>query len=164
MSMNLSLFRPKKDQCDLCPQNATGNISTDEYNDHIELRNRAREEKSSDKDKGRINDKIKVITMDQQSFLVCPFLMSGSAYFRTKLTVHTFTTYNLSTQEVKCFVWHEGESGLTANTFASCITSLIEAEAMNGVKKTFSTPMAVDTRIEIQHCPMPFCALLLSMI
>lgn len=69
---------------------------------------------------------IKVLTMDLQSVLVCPLIMSSSAYFRTKITCHNFTTFDLKTRNVSCYLWHGGELGLSANTFASCIVDEIE--------------------------------------
>lgn len=44
-NLNLSLFRPKKDQCDLCISFKVGQVSETEYKNHIERKNLAREEK-----------------------------------------------------------------------------------------------------------------------
>jgi len=41
---NLSLFSPKKDQCDLCCGHKTGNINDEEWHKHIENKNRSRED------------------------------------------------------------------------------------------------------------------------
>jgi len=60
---NLSLFSPKKDQCDLCCGHKTGNINDEEWHKHIENKNRSREEKHIDKEKG-LSDEIFVFTMD----------------------------------------------------------------------------------------------------
>ncbi|ESO85368.1 hypothetical protein LOTGIDRAFT_154861 [Lottia gigantea] len=40
--LNLSLSRPKKDQCDICCGFEAGNISEIDYNNHINLKNEAR--------------------------------------------------------------------------------------------------------------------------
>ena len=42
---NLSLFTPKKDQCELCVRYSVGNVSTDAYYLHQERKNEARIEK-----------------------------------------------------------------------------------------------------------------------
>ena len=57
--LNLSLFRPKKDQCDLCISFKVGNTSEDLYKHHIEKKNTAREEKATDKENAK-----HVYTMD----------------------------------------------------------------------------------------------------
>ncbi|KAJ8710635.1 hypothetical protein PYW08_009150 [Mythimna loreyi] len=47
---NLSLFQPKKDQCDTCCAFKAGNLSEDDYHNHITRKDAAREEKKKDKD------------------------------------------------------------------------------------------------------------------
>lgn len=43
---NLSLFSPRKDQCDLCCSYTAGNVGEEEYTKHIDDKNRARKEKT----------------------------------------------------------------------------------------------------------------------
>lgn len=38
-----------------------------------------------------------------------------------KLITHNFTIYDLKTKEGYCFIWHEGEGGLTSNEFSSIL-------------------------------------------
>ena len=109
----------------MCSQYEAGTVEQEEYVTHVNQKDRARLEKSDDKQRSLENDTIKVLTMDLQSVLICPALMASSSYFRTKLTCHNFTTYNLSNRDVMCYLWHEGEVGLSANTFASCIVDQI---------------------------------------
>ena len=46
--MNLSLFRPQKDQCGLCVAYETGNVS-EVWNGHVERKDTAIKEKAEDK-------------------------------------------------------------------------------------------------------------------
>nr|CAI5850510.1 unnamed protein product [Callosobruchus analis] len=46
-------------------------------------------------------------------------------YFKQKLACHNFTIYILSDNKVVCYVTHEGEGGLDANCFASCLNNLL---------------------------------------
>lgn len=48
---NLSLFQPKKDQCDICCGYKTNNISDEDYNKHIQDKDRSRHKKNMDKEK-----------------------------------------------------------------------------------------------------------------
>ncbi|OWF39290.1 hypothetical protein KP79_PYT25194 [Mizuhopecten yessoensis] len=46
-------------------------------------------------------------------------------YYKTKLACHNFTMYDLTTHNVVCYFWHEGEGELGANSFASCVCAYI---------------------------------------
>lgn len=118
--MNLSLFSPKKDMCDLCCSYRAGNASEDVYISHIQAKDAAREEKGKDKIEAKF-----VFTIDLQSVLLCPSLQASALYYKMKLKVHNFTIFDLKTGEGYCFLWHEGEGGLSANEFASIICDFI---------------------------------------
>nr|CAH7717061.1 unnamed protein product [Callosobruchus chinensis] len=47
---NRSLFRPKKDQCNICFAHNYNNINEEKWKEHIKNKNRAREEKTKEKD------------------------------------------------------------------------------------------------------------------
>lgn len=51
--MNLSVYHPKKDMCDVCVGHGVGNISDEQYNMHISLKEDARKEKAVDKEKSK---------------------------------------------------------------------------------------------------------------
>jgi len=124
--MNIALFMPKKDQCDKCCALKTGNLSEAEYEEHVN-RKEARQSRDNDKKKTE-NGECNVITMDVQAVQLVPYLQASAPYFRQKLAVHNSTLYNLSTNEVVCYVWHEGEGELNANVFASCVVDYLVKE------------------------------------
>lgn len=64
--MNLSLFKPRKDQCDLCVGYDEGNVDEDIYLAQRQKKERAQQEKAADKEMVQNNDKTKVITVDLQ--------------------------------------------------------------------------------------------------
>lgn len=97
----LSLYKPKKDLCDTCVAFETGNLNEEQYNEHLQLKREAREEKSRDK-----NSQNEIFTMDLQSVLVCPKSNVSSLYYKTKLIVHNFTIYDLRRQQGHCYVWN----------------------------------------------------------
>ena len=47
--MNLGLFKPKKDECDLCIGHNVGNVSDEAYAEHLLNKEEARAEKKKDK-------------------------------------------------------------------------------------------------------------------
>ena len=121
--MNISIFHPRKDQCDTCVAHDAGNISDTEYEKHRSDVEDARHEKETDKEDvlSENPEKTLLITMDLQAVLMAPRLLASALYYKTKLCVHNFTIYNVKSRDVVCYVWHEGEGGLTASEFASCI-------------------------------------------
>lgn len=116
--MNLGLFQPKKDECDICVGYKTKNISFEVYNNHIANKELARQEKDADK----VMDGQIVFTMDLQSVLLSPKSNVSSLYYKMKLITHNFTIYNIKTKEGYCFIWHEGAGGLGANEFSGILT------------------------------------------
>ena len=54
-SMNIALYSPKKDQCDVCTMHSVENISNTEHYKHTKRKEKARLEKSKDKEEA-IND------------------------------------------------------------------------------------------------------------
>ncbi|CAH1170722.1 unnamed protein product [Phaedon cochleariae] len=118
--MNYSLFKPKKDQCDVCLGFKTKNINESVYNEHLEKKVAARDEKTRDK-----MEKKWVFTVDLQSVLMAPMTNASAMYYKSKLVVHNFTIFDLKSLDGYCFLWHEGEGSLTANEFASIMHSFI---------------------------------------
>lgn len=126
--MNLSLFSPKKDQCDVCAMHSVGNLTDVAYSEHCQKKEKARSEKYKDKEDA-ISDQTKLVyTMDLEAVMLCPLLKASALYYKTKLAVHNFTLFNLADKTATCYVWHEGEGGLVASVFATLIVKFLENE------------------------------------
>lgn len=119
---NIFIHKPKKDQCDICIGYKTKNVSEEDYIKHIKRKEEARNEKENDKTEATENSELAIFTMDVQAVKLAPVLRASAIYYKTKLCVHNFTTFNLKNKEVNCYLWHEAEGGLEANIFASIIT------------------------------------------
>lgn len=111
----LSIYKRKKDECETCIGFRQGNISQNVYDEHRVKKEIARVEKAEDK----VSTNNIVFTVDLQSVLLAPLNKSGSMYYKTKLTVHNWTAFNLKTGEGYCFLWNETEGDLTGNVFAT---------------------------------------------
>jgi len=122
---NISLFKPKKDACDLCTAFDTGNISIEEKELH-----EAREEKETDKES--VNE---VFTMDLQSVLLFPKSNVSSQYYKIKLIVYNFTIYDLKRKKGYCFLWNEAEGGLTSNEFSTIIIHFLQKCIIDAAKQ-----------------------------
>lgn len=125
-SLNIRLYEPKKDQCDLCFSFKNNNTTREIYGSHIENKNKARKEKDDDKKRAERNE-INAFTLDVQAVELVPFKKARASYFKQKLDVHQFTIYNLKNSEVYCYLWHEGEGRMESNVFASCISNFLES-------------------------------------
>lgn len=123
--MNLGIYKPKKDQCDLCYAYKNKNIEEEVYQAHIEAKERAREEKKRDK-MSCIQGELQMFTVDLQAVQTIPSIKAGAQYFKLKLCVHQFTIYNEKDASVVCYVWHEAEGRLDANIFTSCLIHFLE--------------------------------------
>nr|CAI5841243.1 unnamed protein product [Callosobruchus analis] len=124
--LNLSLFRPKKDECEVCVGYRTKNISEEVYQLHQKLKDEARMQKSIDKSSCNTS----VFTIDLQSVLLSPKTNVSTMYYKTKLVIHNLTIYNLKTKEVYCYLWNEAEGQLSANEFSSIVTYFLETEVI----------------------------------
>ena len=121
-NMNISLYQPKKDQCDTCCAYKAGNLPEEEWQLHCQRKNNARNAKQVDKEAcAQQGSATLVFTMDLEALLLCPKLEAYALFYKTKLGVHNFTLFNMADHSVMCYVWHEGQGGLNANEFATCI-------------------------------------------
>ncbi|CAG9822236.1 unnamed protein product [Phaedon cochleariae] len=93
------------------------------YQVHINAEEAARSEKSVDKKNAEEN----CFTMDVQAVKLCPKLEVSTAYYKSKLQIHNFTIYNLSTHQSENFVWNESEGELCSSVFATCIVKHLES-------------------------------------
>lgn len=119
--MNLSLYRPKKDECDKCVAHRYGNLPDDVFNEHQEKKREAREAKNRDKKSENI-----VLCMHLQSVLLSPKTNISSQYFKTKLVVHNLTFFDMKTKDGYCYLWHEAAGGSSANDYTSIIYSFLK--------------------------------------
>lgn len=121
----ISLYAPKKDQCDTCTAYKHGNLKKESYDTHRLLKERAREEKARDKLCAQ-EKQVHVLCVDVMAVKLLPLIEASSAYFRMKLAIHNYSTYNLATHDGYCCWFTEIETRLTSSTFASILVNEIE--------------------------------------
>lgn len=128
-NQKISIFKPRKDRCDICVAYEEGNINKEQFNLHITKKNEAKDAKVNAI--RNISSKNLVITMDMQSVLQCPKLNVSEQYYKSKLLIHNFTIYVKNDKRVYMYVWHEGEGGVTANNITSCIIDFLNQHCLN---------------------------------
>lgn len=126
---NLALYTLKKDMCDVCSSHKAGNLNEADYQMHIIKKDRARNEKTQDKEKAHAGEFI-LLTMDLEAVKVCPYLTASALYFKTKLTCHNFTVFDLVSKHCTCYWFDETAADLSANTFASFLIDYLEKHCM----------------------------------
>lgn len=118
--LNLAIFSPKKDQCNICMTFKAGNIEETEYKRHVELKDLARKVKDTDKHKSN-EGLCHSFVMDVEAVKMCPVNNANKFYFKTRLKVHNFTIYNISNHECSNYWWNETEGDLSSSVFATII-------------------------------------------
>lgn len=88
--LNLSLYIPKKDQCDVCTNYKTKNLAEEVFLEHQKRKEDARKEKERDKMEAK-----HVYCVDLQKVLLSPQSNVSSLYYKRKLCVHNFTVKNM---------------------------------------------------------------------
>lgn len=128
--LNLSLYTLKKDQCNMCAEHEAGNLSEEEWIQHQHRKDRARKEKEDDK-QSAAQRQCTVLTMDLQAVKVAPCIQASAFYYKTKLTCHNFTVYNLTTHHCMCYWFSEVDTDLSASTFATLIINYLKCNCAN---------------------------------
>ncbi|XP_063219190.1 uncharacterized protein LOC134529234 [Bacillus rossius redtenbacheri] len=128
--LNLSLYTLQKDQCDVCAKHEVGNISEEDWIQHQNRKDRARKEKEDDKEISA-QQQYSVLIMDLQAVKVAPCIQASAFYYKTKLTCHNFTVYNITSNHYTCYWFSEVDTDLSASTFAILIIDYLKCHCAN---------------------------------
>lgn len=90
LEKNLSIFSPKKDQCDVCCEYKVNNLPEEEYQNHISRKNQAREEKTKDKLR---SGECHLFSCDLMAVQLLPYCQASAIYYKMKSVVHNTTLY-----------------------------------------------------------------------
>lgn len=125
---NLGFYRPRKDQCRICMNyNIPGSIKTEiteaNHKTHLAAKDRAREEKRSDKKLAETSNKnILCCNFDLQQVLMVPNDPSNNAlFYKQRLKSFNFTIYNVVSKQGDCYMWNEVEGKRGSCEIASCL-------------------------------------------
>lgn len=117
--MNIAIFQPKKDQCNVCAVFNVGNGDEDDYNAHLQRKIEANQEK--ERDKKQTGREIKVFTQDAQKTLLVPHIFVNVAYYKSKLPCHNFTVYDLKLKQAVNYVYDDTKGSCESSVYASMI-------------------------------------------
>lgn len=141
---NISFFTPKKDQCELCISYENSDTGEkvklqEKYDTHLKEKKLSRLEKEIDKKSNCVT-----AVYDLQAVLPCPLGNASSFYYVSKLNVFNLTVYNLQTSnDVQCYVWHEGQANRGANDIGSCILNYLKDLQQNAMETESNSQLNV---------------------
>lgn len=124
-NLNFSLFKPRKDQCDICVAHKVGNVSLDKFDSHRKNVHRASKEKELDV-KAAKSGLIILLCMDTEAVVLCPRCKASALYYKSKLQLHNFTIYNILSHDSTNYIWDETEGDLQSSSFTSIVVHHLE--------------------------------------
>ncbi|GFS06994.1 DNA repair protein rhp54 [Elysia marginata] len=105
---------------------------TQEHEAHLKSKETARDYKASIKGKANGDPTIVASCFDLQKVLPCPHGEASSFYYKRKLSTYNLTFYNMSSQDLQCYMWPEHISARGSNQIASCLWHHIQMHASLG--------------------------------
>lgn len=124
---NLSFFKPKKDQCDLCAQYLQADDSRKieikaAYDEHIKMKVQCQNAKTADKIEASTKPDLAIATFDLQSVLQIPCSQVSPLYYSRKLNMFNLTVYSLkSPNDAVCYCWTELDGKRGSSEVGTCI-------------------------------------------
>ncbi|MEW8548265.1 MAG: hypothetical protein AB2693_32575, partial [Candidatus Thiodiazotropha sp.] len=135
---NFSFHVPKKDQCQTCvlfdQAKQTGSVTTEmqhEYDNHIERKERAREEKNNDKIRSKENKTFHSCTFDLEAVLPIPCSLVSQVYYKRKLSCYNLSVYSLGDSKASCFLWNETEGNRGSCEIGTCLLLYLKSLPSN---------------------------------
>ncbi|GFO41700.1 DNA repair protein rhp54 [Plakobranchus ocellatus] len=133
---NLAFHKPKKDQCEICASQR--NKATDEvqesFEEHLSNKLKAREIKEQEKLAAKTPFKTRC-AFDMEQILLCPHGQSSSFYYKRRLGVYNFTTYDYKNGDGLCYVWPESKGRRGPNEVATCLFDYLKERSLQSVKE-----------------------------
>ena len=81
---NIGFHKPKQDSCLTCDKYKNGAIQIDEYEQHINRKEEAREQKAKDKELSQNDPGVHACTFDMQQVLTSPHTSTGTIFYKRK--------------------------------------------------------------------------------
>ena len=124
---NLSFFRPKKDQRDICVKYSQADVSgkmqlQSDYDQHINMKIQCQNAKATDKKEAAAKSNVAIATFDLQSVLQITCSQVSPLYYSRKLNMFNFTIYSLKPpNDAVCYCWTELDGKRGSSEVGTCI-------------------------------------------
>lgn len=128
-NFNLSFYKPKKDQCDLCAEmkNKSSTITSAEkakLTKHEQQNLSARAERNLDRSNNDAD--TAVICYDLQNVFSLPRAEISNFFYKRKLNVYNLTGHCNRNKKTYCAIWPETLGGRSGNDIASALVNILE--------------------------------------
>ena len=122
---NLSFFKPKKDQCEMCTKYTLSRSKEhlqEEYDAHIERKLSCQQAKTDDKNWAVVTNNVAMATFDLQSVLQVPATDVSPLYYSRKLCMFNLTIYDMKPpNNGYCYCWMETDGKRGSNEVGTCL-------------------------------------------
>ena len=131
-TLNVQIHKPKKDQCKICHkfnnlEDDQADAERDNFNEHIENKEKVQKIKEGYKNKGKLNEKLNVLNFDLEAVLYTPCNKVSTIFYKRKLCTYNCTLYNLATKEGTCFIWDETEGKRGSNEIGTSLFNYMKS-------------------------------------
>ena len=129
---NLSFFKPKKDQCQLCSRysllvDGEKENMKGKYDAHITRKTESQSAKAADKTMAAEDHTKVVITFDLQSVLQIPSSDVSPLYYSRKLCMYNLTVHNaVQPHQAFCYCWTEIDGKRGSCEIGTCLYKYIK--------------------------------------
>ncbi|GFN84277.1 DNA repair protein rhp54 [Plakobranchus ocellatus] len=138
---NFAFHKHKKDQCEICTSQR--NNATDEekesFEEHLSNKLKAREIKEQEKLAAKTPFRTSC-AFDMEQILLCPHGQSSSFYYKRRLGVYNFTTYDYKNGDGLCHMWPESKGRRGPNEVASYLFDYMKERSLQSVKEIHMFP------------------------
>ena len=139
---NLSIHRPKKDQCSLCMTYLKGDETLKEnlrerYEIHVGEKQKVRELKDQCKKEALQNEAVLCASFDLQQVIYLPISKEGALFYKRRLAVYNLTFYNIGDKNCHCFTWDEATSKRGSSEISTGVFEALRFYDEKGVRKAY---------------------------
>ncbi|KAI4455584.1 dna-directed rna polymerases i ii and iii subunit rpabc2 [Holotrichia oblita] len=129
---NLSFFKPKKDQCEVCNKFKNKSLSQEDYKQHLQRRDQANAAKANDKIRANEDTTFISVSFDLQSVLHIPSSQVSMMYYSLKLCAYNLTIYEAALpNKAFCYAWSEVNEQRGSSEIGSALYKWIETIPTN---------------------------------
>lgn len=141
-SKNLSIHRPKKDQCSLCMNYHKGNDDLrkeleDAFVKHVIEKDKIRQIKDTCKKEAMENSNILCASFDLQQVIYLPMSKESAIFYKRRLSNYNLTFYNISNKDCHCFLWDETQSKRGSSEISTCVFQALKFYDEQGTKRAY---------------------------
>lgn len=141
-SKNLSIHRPKKDQCSLCVSYHQSNDCEkvglqDKYKKHVGEKERVREIKDQCKKEAQENPNILCASFDLQQVIYLPMSKESAIFYKRRLSIYNLTVYNIADRDCHCFTWDETQSKRGSSEISTSVYEALKVYDNKGMTKAY---------------------------